>query len=56
MYELSYFIHIAGIILWIGAFFSFGLLLTGMIKKGDALERAIKSAKSLTGSFFPAPL
>lgn len=36
MYEVSYFVHIAGVILWIGAFLSFGLLLNGLLHKGEA--------------------
>ncbi|WP_186326556.1 hypothetical protein [Paenibacillus sp. Y412MC10] len=56
MYELSYFIHIAGIILWIGAFFSFGLLLTGMIKKGDALRTGDQIRKIVNRVILPSSI
>lgn len=36
MYEFSYFVHIAGITLWIGSFLAFGWLLMPMLESGSA--------------------
>jgi uncharacterized membrane protein len=39
MYTFFYFLHVLGVIIWVGAFISFGLLLRSLAKKEQLLDQ-----------------
>lgn len=39
MYTFAYFLHVLGVIVWVGTFISFGLLLRALVKNEESIDR-----------------